>query len=413
MGTKRHLAQRVRLEVERLRTRGKVVDLFSGMGSVASALAPDWPVATNDLLSFTTVVAKARFLDAARQPASRLVKTIQTDYREHLRSLYHRHQARLAWETVALEGTRPALFDYMQNSPHVGNDRTAASEARMAAVRTDPDRYSLAILYFSAGYFGLRQAAQLDALRFTIDRNLKGGDKDWALAAWLASASTAINAPGHAAQYLRPTTETAAERIKRCWRRDIWACFQDRLAELSPVGTENWRRNNSVHNQDALDFLGSPEAEHISLVYADPPYTKDQYSRYYHVYETLYRYDFPASTGAGRYRSDRQSTPYSIKSRVGAAFKALISAVADLGVPLILSYPSDGLLSRAGTSLLDVLRGRFSDISVLSVPADHSTMGASKGTATKRATENLYVCRPESPDRPGLHGPQGYPCHRH
>jgi adenine-specific DNA methylase len=52
MGTKRALAPLVRELIDDLARPGdRVTDLFSGMGSVASALAPQYSVTTNDLLT--------------------------------------------------------------------------------------------------------------------------------------------------------------------------------------------------------------------------------------------------------------------------------------------------------------------------------------------------------------------------
>jgi len=48
-------------------------------------------------------------------------------------------------------------------------------------------------------------------------------------------------------------------------------------------------KQNRVEVSDALSLLKSSRVSSVTAVYADPPYTKDQYSRYYHVYETMYR----------------------------------------------------------------------------------------------------------------------------
>jgi adenine-specific DNA-methyltransferase len=127
-------------------------------------------------------------------------------------------------------------------------------------------------------------------------------------------------------------------------------------------------------------------------VYADPPYTKDHYSRYYHVYETLYRYDYPDSVGQGRYRADRQPSQFSIMSTAVGAFEDLFDAVAARGLPLVLSYPENGLATHR-VDLVRLLERYFTVETVLEVPLDHSTLGGSKGPTTKAARERIYVCR--------------------
>jgi adenine-specific DNA methylase-like protein len=178
----------------------------------------------------------------------------------------------------------------------------------------------------------------------------------------------------------------------RTWTRSFWDEFSSGLNTVSQVGTENWRLNNSVYVGDALDLVSAGELRDIGVVYADPPYTKDQYSRYYHVYETLYRYDFPDSTGAGRNRSDRFTTGFSLKSAVVASFHDLCRNVARMQVPLVISYPSSGLLGDASSTVREIALQYFGDVRAQAYEAKHSTMGASTGASKKAATENLYVC---------------------
>ena len=285
----------------------------------------------------------------------------------------------------------------MAEAEHVSNSPTVRKHATKVSKGRGADHYCMVTLYFSAGYFGIRQAIQLDALRFAID-TLDGvhGHRDWLLASWLAAAATVTNAPGHTAQYLKPRTDAAHQRIRRYWRRNVWEEFQKRLVEIKPVGTAAWRNKNGAEISDAVDLLRSDRLGKVGLVYADPPYTRDQYSRYYHVYETMLRYDFPPASGEGRARPDEERTTstFSTKTRVIDAFKDLFGAVADLKVPLILSYPTDGLLTEAGGSVRRLAACRFTIETEETFAAQHSTLGASQGSKTKSATENLYVCHP-------------------
>ena len=252
----------------------------------------------------------------------------------------------------------------------------------------------MTVIYFSAGYFSTAQAAQLDALRFAIDSYDEGASRDWLMAAWLAAAGTVINAPGHSAQYLKPGNDEVYKRIRRQWQRPVWSIFIDKLEAIQAVGTKKWRAKNAVCNADALELVGAPEFAGVGTVYADPPYTKDHYSRFYHVYETLYRYDFPDSGGVGRYRSDRFYTPFSLARSVEDAFRRLFKTVADLELPLVLSYPEGGLLQRHGPSVTALLEEYFTIKHSHHVTLQHSTLGASKGSHVKSALEGVYVCVP-------------------
>ncbi len=108
----------------------------------------------------------------------------------------------------------------------------------------------------------------------------------------------------------------------------------------------------------------------------------------------MYQYDYPESAGAGRVRSDRFVSPFCLKTQVAESFASLFAAVAAHDVPLVLSYPSEGLLSTTGTTIEDIAVDHLSLKTALSFGTQHSTMGASKGATTKSATENIYVYTP-------------------
>src|SRR5690606_18929617 len=132
-------------------------------------------------------------------------------------------------------------------------------------------------------------------------------------------------------------------------RRSVLDTFLRELDALEPVGSREWRETNRVFNADALDlmrrmYLFGPRP---SIVYADPPYTKDQYSRYYHLWETLVLYDYPKITGKGRYREGRFQTEFAVKSKVVPAMNALAQLASMMHSDLVLSYPKYGLLSKA------------------------------------------------------------------
>lgn len=393
MGTKRRMADHVRDVIADLNPDGRVVDLFSGMGSVAESLKDTRSIVTNDALSFTAAISRARFTGADRTTDPRAVlERLYPLYRARRGCLRLEHAERLNDEKSALGGTSHALIDYMDTAEHVGNSPALRRKAIALGKEIGSERYQLATLYFASGYLSLSQAIEVDAIRYAIDNDEEAADADWLVSSWLVGLSVLINAPGHTAQFLRPNSPTSHQRIVRTWRRSVWDEFASALRSLKQVGTTEWRSGNSVLVSDALDLISGRELSDIGAVYSDPPYTKDQYSRYYHVYETLYRYDYPDSNGAGRNRSDRFSTGFCLKTAVIASFRDLCRNVARMGVPLVISYPSAGLLADAGGSLRDIAESYFTGVQIYSFDFDHSTMGASKGKHKQAVTENLYVC---------------------
>lgn len=315
-----------------------MLDLFSGMGSVAEALASDTPVITNDFLRFTTAFARARFLNSDRTPIGEAMRRLLPAYLEHRSHLRNKFSRRLTAELRSVEEGAEGLRCWMNDAPHVGRSRHYRIVAATAGRTSGPDHYEMVTRYYSAGYFSTPQAIDLDAIRWAIDATPSVRPRSWLLAAWLEAASSVINAPGHSAQYLKPNGESSHARIARYWRRSAWESFATALESVRPVGTADWRENNLVRNSEAVALLRRLRSSDVGAVYADPPYTRDQYHRYYHVYESMYRYDFPEARGEGR-TPPPESMRLSRFSRAGSVREAFESLFAAVSVPRLTTPP--------------------------------------------------------------------------
>lgn len=243
MGTKRSVAVHVREQIAGLSPNGLVLDLFSGIGCVSERLVGIASVHTNDVLSFTGVLARARFKGERRKSAQQLIDVIRGPYRESAEDEAMKLHSLLRLEQRSIDLGYEALGQYMSEAQHVANSPEISRSAALASKATDVQHYRMIRHYFAAGYFSTRQAIQLDALRYAIDTaSLGDADRDWALSAWLSAAATLINAPGHTAQYLKPNGEQAYRRIRRVWARPIWDTFHNDLLSIKPVGDPRWRK---------------------------------------------------------------------------------------------------------------------------------------------------------------------------
>jgi adenine-specific DNA-methyltransferase len=213
----------------------------------------------------------------------------------------------------------------------------------------------------------------------------------------LQTASRIASAPGHFAQYLRPTSETGARRIIAARRRVPWDSLLEDLAAIRPYGSARWRAGNRVLGHDALAIWPHLDALDVgpAIYYADPPYSKDHYSRYYHVLETLTRYDYPEALGAGRYRPDRFRSTFAVKTQVLGSIGTIAANVAERAGVLLLSYPSSGLLTaRLGIDPAVLLSEYFNNVSlVIERGARHSTLGGRHGTAGQDVIEYVWAAR--------------------
>lgn len=403
MGNKVALAGDVADLLEDVAPGAPLVDLFAGMCSIAGAVSRSGrQVWVNDVQQYAQLVGHC-LLASRERPPSRddAMRALVPGYRDNLAKLKARFGEELRNERRIL--ARTAARDYrlaQETWLHAGNDADIADE--VASLRTrhrGPHR--LATLSFAWGYFGLQQSVEIDSVRAAIDKALEHGAITQDAAAWyrlalLQVCSRAASAPGHFAQYLNGKTDAGLGRIVASRRRSIWEGMLQDLEGLTPYGTRRWRGRNRVLGEDALAIWPTLDRARLprpAIFYADPPYSKEQYSRFYHVLETLERYDYPESQGAGRYRPDRFVTPLSQKAGVLESCRQLFCEIAAREGTLVLSYPSSGLLTAGlGIDVASLLSEHFTDVrEAIAQPSRHSTLGSRHGAARHEVTEFVWI----------------------
>jgi len=235
----------------------------------------------------------------------------------------------------------------------------AANERRLSA-------RGLTSTTYAGTYFGLRQALELDTLREAIDRLATAGvpSNRWTRACMLTAlahaASAAVFSPGkHFAQPHRvhdgKDLGFHARRIVADRSTPIYAKFLEastRLEEVARGGEENHRAEHERVEQMSADRLIDWG---VDVVYADPPYTAQQYSRFYHVLETLME-SVPAklqevrgSVTRGLYPEGRYLSPFCSRVKATPAIDALARTAAKAGASLVVSY-SDSMSDSTGNA---------------------------------------------------------------
>lgn len=391
MGTKRLLAPRIAALVREM-ADGPLLDLFSGIAAVGTEIGLARPIWCNDVQHFSKLLTRRKFTSArAFFEPNRLVDAATPVFASNQAALVQAFSSVLAKEQRALHTTSPAeLSAIMEEIATVGS-------ATRDQLRADGHHCLFATTH-AGTYFGLSQAIAIDSIRSAADRlalsrAITPDEHEWMILALCQALSTSTNSTGHFAQYLSPNA-TNLHRILRKRRQDIWGIWQTALGRMQPLGTVRWRRGNRVFSRDAVELLRklAGKARQPAVIYADPPYTSDQYSRYYHVLENCILYDYPKTAGKGQYRPDRFTSGFSLRSTVGRSFAELVAAASKLDAVLILSYPTNGLLAHSTGRLLEILNSHYAYVEApVVVPHMHSTMGGSKGAQKQAVEENVFI----------------------
>jgi len=345
---------------------GRALELFAGTGVVASALAAQRNVTTVDIQEYSRVLCTAALRPAELSP--QLISEICDNI--------HHVTEQAAWcfeplinfeETSIVEavtGQLAGLIELLETPPLIAfleDDHTLPDSCLGSAIDATVERLKSSNLFkspdtivarnFGGVYFSFKQSVVLDAC-LNIANGMEEGLQDTLKAAALGTASTLVNTVGKQfAQPIQPRNRSGI--IKPGLAKTI---YKDR--SLQPFEAYRaWLRRysdlplaNGNHCAVRLDYLEGlkQHGPECSVIYADPPYTRDHYSRFYHVLETMCLRDNPLTSkvvrngvstlSRGVYREDRHQSPFCIRSTAPEAFEALFSHASMLELPLVLSY---------------------------------------------------------------------------
>ncbi|MER2514505.1 MAG: DNA adenine methylase [Nitrosomonas ureae] len=333
----------------------RFVDLFSGSGAVACHVAQghNIPVCAFDIQEFSSILTGA--VIGRNKPL--LCDRIWALWRRRAEKIVVANPAKfitkITWKTV----------------------RECRNWCRV--------QYSLPITKAYGGhYFSPMQSVWIDALRMALPPNEP--HRTVALAALIEAASWCVAAPGHTAQPFRPT-RTAKGFLREAWERDAVERTRTCLSAIS-ARCAKMPGLASVEdaNQAATRLNGG------DLVFIDPPYSGVQYSRFYHVLETIARGGCGEVSGVGRYPAieDRPASKYSRVSESKAALEGLLKVVSLSGAVAILTFPdhicSNGL---SGAIIREIANEHFR-VKEKIVESKFSTLGGTdrfSKTGIKRA----------------------------
>lgn len=341
-----------------------ICDLFAGSGTVSAWFAESRPVTAVDIQEYSRIICEA-LLNPAYFSVSNVIDEISFNLkRAEQTGVIFAGQPLIQFEADAMAkaqvGDLRALALLIETGSMMTfqsgqrlDDLTIAFNACRARLSnlSSPAVGSMALRHFGGVYFSYQQAAELDVILDYVHSS-PSMHRSTLMAAALSTASELVNTVGkHFAQPLRPRDKAGSikrnlyKQVSRDRYKSTLEVFEEMLARY--ISLKEFGYENRSIQSDYVEFLGSSKFD-AAVVYADPPYTRDHYSRFYHVLETLALRDDPeistntahgkTALSRGIYRQDRHQSPFCIRSEAPAAFDELFRLVSAKGVPLVLSY---------------------------------------------------------------------------
>jgi len=348
-------------------------DLFLGTGEVASFVARKYPMHVYgvDLQSYSVVLTEAIVGRCSILPWTQI------------------------WETW-LERARARASEY--KPPYLPSAGPTTKKLVQEMRTWCAERITLPLTSAYGGhYFSPSQGIWIDALRATLPED--NTSKTVALAALIHAASHCAASPGHTAQPFQPT-RTAARYLKEAWLRDPLSRVAKYLKILSAQHARTPGAARVADANEVAGYLGEGD-----LVFLDPPYSGVQYSRFYHVLESIARGRPGEVTGIGRYpdQAFRPKSSYSLVTESEEALNQLLFLLSTTGASAILTFPdhacSNGL---SGNSVREIARAHFK-VRENSVKSKFSTLGGrgsgkhkvARREARHDASELILLLRPK------------------
>ena len=404
LGSKYRLLPQIKELIDNVdKSQGKVCDLFAGSGMVSRYLSMYRPVMACDIQEYSCVLTKAQIL-----PIEDKVDTIQFA-EKCMNSKYARDFLEVMSEIILYEqecinkaklGILEPLYEIIEKGSLISYEKQGEkyiSDKLESVLKITINRMknkgwlkstdSMLTRYYGGIYFSYYQTIVMDILSHEIFQ-YSGIKKDIFLAALISTASEIVNTVGK--QFAQPLKVRNKEhKLKKSLYKKIQ---RDRILDTVLIYTK-WltyylelpkqNRNNVVLKGNFNYALDKLKEQNVKLVYADPPYTRYHYSRYYHVLESICLRDNPEisttfSNGLSRlsrgiYRNDRYQSEFSIKTKAEKAFDELFKKIHELNIPLILSYSpfesSQAVTPRLQTieQLVDKAKGYFDYVEVISL----------------------------------------------
>lgn len=362
LGSKLRLLDFIEDQVQQITPIGAgVCDLFAGSGCVSYRLSLKYSICACDIQYYSKIICSA-LLNQTPIP-SELIASFLNDIETNAQILLKNAFAPLIQLENSAIGNRDlgTLTDIIEKGSvevfRLSKLSSSISSIQKQVIKNLTDmgiigNESIISRYYGGVYFSYLQATQIDAILSSIRKIDNIAAKNVFVAALLSTASDIACTIGkHFAQPIKARDSKGNikslvyNKATKDKTIDVLKLYQEWLQKYLTLDRSQYP--HMIVQGDYMNCLKSLPSD-IRTIYADPPYTRDHYSRFYHVLETIAIGDSPEISRVttngithfsnGIYRNDRYQSPFCIKSKALAAFNDMFLTISKAQRQLILSY---------------------------------------------------------------------------
>lgn len=320
----------------------KICDIFSGSGTVGAFLKNNYDIVANDAELYSYIISSALLNTPTCIELKNLKNIFTQKYNLNLKNLLKLQEEYVAEERFFLEKKdNLSLVDLYSKIPTIWNKNNTHLSASFLR---EKNHYNLFLYYYAGTYFSIEQSINIDCVIKSIHEINQHNDVLWSCL-FYAMSEIVFSKDGHMAQPLN-IIKNPSRHLKQRTKKLTYFFYKklDEFIEKSPH-TMNKRKYN-IYNSDIIDLLNNNSFcnQKIKLIYADPPYTDMQYSRYYHLLNVAAQYNYPNPTiihgkyTKGLYTEGRNQSKLSKKSTAKDVLQKLFEFCYEHKIILALSY---------------------------------------------------------------------------
>lgn len=381
-----------------------ILDIFSGSAAVASMFSDSHLVYANDVENYASIIAEA-VLNKKEFPTG-FLRCFNTEYTTTFPLMAGSVEKYLGQEQKILDaGNHQKILALYESYPTVWNNRCSEithGPLTVACLRKI-DGYHLFTAYYAANYFGIRQALDIDCIIKIITQAFPQYKCALLTCLFFAMKEAVFSKDGHMAQPL--SLQKYPTRLFSQRGKNIFTLFTRKVEEYTEMPAAKFSGKNIVFNHDFEELLNDNIFSKIGLVYADPPYTDMQYSRYYHLLNTAAKYDYPDLTISrggytkGLYTEGRYQSGLSQAGSAENLLEKLVTFCSHTNVNLVLSYayPQDRSAQQTNRytisidKLIHLAEKHYTKARVEIVSRDYSHANH-RNSEHKKVIEYLILC---------------------